>query len=135
MINIFDLYIATPAGVRGPPADFLRNQCQKILSRMLRQASQRTKRFLQEMVKTSPLPELIDYFHAFLAFCVDPSSLLSPLSKFRHNNQQKETKRKEKKTLSYIAECFAFDIEMKFKMHKLPTELQVYFLVSNFATF
>lgn len=72
------------AGVRGPPADFLRNQCQKILSRMLRQAAQRTKRFLQEMVKTSPLPELIDYFHAFLAFCVDPSSLLSPLSKFSH---------------------------------------------------
>ncbi|XP_017847563.1 protein unc-80 homolog [Drosophila busckii] len=67
-------------GVRGPPADFLRNQCQKILSRMLRQAGQRTKRFLQEMVKSSPLPELIDYFHAFLAFCVDPSSLLSPLS-------------------------------------------------------
>lgn len=69
------------AGVRGPPADFLRNQCQKIISRMLRQAGQRTKRHLQEMVKTSPLPELIDYFHAFLAFCVDPSSLLSPLSK------------------------------------------------------
>lgn len=92
---------------------------------MLRQASQRTKRFLQEMVKTSPLPELIDYFHAFLAFCVDPSSLLSPLSKFCLDNQQKETKRKE--NLSYIAECFAFDIEMKFKMHKLPTELQVYF--------
>lgn len=57
---------------------------------MLRQASQRTKRFLQEMVKTSPLPELIDYFHAFLAFCVDPSSLLSPLSKFCQ-----ETKRNE----------------------------------------
>ncbi|EDW38859.1 GL13705 [Drosophila persimilis] len=67
-------------GVRGPPADFLRNQCQKILSRMLRQAGQRTKRYMQEMVRTSPLPELIDYFHAFLAFCVDPSSLLSPLS-------------------------------------------------------
>ncbi|XP_030370602.1 protein unc-80 homolog [Scaptodrosophila lebanonensis] len=67
-------------GVRGPPADFLRNQCQKILSRMLRQANQRTKRYLQEMVKTSPLLELVDYFHAFLAFCVDPSSLLSPLS-------------------------------------------------------
>ncbi|KAH8311397.1 hypothetical protein KR044_006087 [Drosophila immigrans] len=72
-------------GVRGPPADFLRNQCQKILSRMLRQAGQRTKRFLQEMVKTSPLPELIDYFHAFLAFCVDPSSLLSPLTHKRQS--------------------------------------------------
>ncbi|KAH8363403.1 hypothetical protein KR084_009623 [Drosophila pseudotakahashii] len=72
-------------GVRGPPADFLRNQCQKILSRMLRQAGPRTKRFMQEMVKTSPLPELIDYFHAFLAFCVDPSSLLSPLTHKRQS--------------------------------------------------
>ncbi|XP_037944678.1 protein unc-80 homolog isoform X2 [Teleopsis dalmanni] len=67
-------------GVRGPPADFLRNQCQKILSRMLRQANQRTKRYLQQMVKTTQLQELIDFFHAFVAFCVDPSSLLSPLS-------------------------------------------------------
>jgi len=82
------------AGVRGPPADFLRNQCQKILSRMLRQAGQRTKRFLQEMVKSSPLPELIDYFHAFLAFCVDPSSLLSPLSK----SDRAQTIQKRKKT-------------------------------------
>ena len=72
-------------GVRRPPADFLRNQCQKILTRMLRQASQRTKRYLIEMVKTIELQELVDFFHAFLAFCVDPSSLLSPLSKFFHH--------------------------------------------------
>lgn len=49
---------------------------------MLRQASQRTKRYLVEMVKTTALQELVDFFHGFLAFCVDPSSLLSPLSKF-----------------------------------------------------
>ncbi|XP_039948637.1 protein unc-80 homolog isoform X7 [Bactrocera tryoni] len=67
-------------GARGPPADFLRSQCQKILSRILRQASQRTKRYLQQMVKTSDLQELVDFFHAFVAFCVDPSSLLSPLT-------------------------------------------------------
>ncbi|XP_058983125.1 protein unc-80 homolog isoform X2 [Musca domestica] len=67
-------------GVRGPPADFLRSQCQKILSRLLRHASQRTKKYLQEMVKNSGLKELVDFFHAFCAFCVDPSSLLSPLT-------------------------------------------------------
>ncbi|XP_017489203.1 PREDICTED: protein unc-80 homolog [Rhagoletis zephyria] len=66
-------------GVRGPPADFLRSQCQKILTRILRQASHRTKRYLQEMVKSTDLHELVDFFHAFVAFCVDPSSLLSPL--------------------------------------------------------
>uniref|UniRef100_A0A1B0BUY8 Uncharacterized protein n=1 Tax=Glossina palpalis gambiensis TaxID=67801 RepID=A0A1B0BUY8_9MUSC len=67
-------------GVRGPPADFLRNQCQKILSRLLRHAVQRTKRHLQQMVQTAPLQELVDFLHGFCAFCVDPSSLLSPLT-------------------------------------------------------
>ncbi|XP_059219259.1 protein unc-80 homolog isoform X2 [Stomoxys calcitrans] len=67
-------------GVRGPPADFLRSQCQKILSRLLRHASQRTKKYLQDMVKNAGLQELVDFFHAFCAFCVDPSSLLSPLT-------------------------------------------------------
>ncbi|XP_067617924.1 protein unc-80 homolog isoform X6 [Eurosta solidaginis] len=67
-------------GVRGPPADFLRSQCLKILTRILRQAGQRTKRYLQEMVKKSDLQELVDFLHAFVAFCVDPSSLLSPLT-------------------------------------------------------
>lgn len=101
-IHKYISYIAPPAGVRGPPADFLRNQCQKILSRMLRQASQRTKRFLQEMVKTSPLPELIDYFHAFLAFCVDPSSLLSPLSKCCHDKKKNKKEAKRKRNSYHI---------------------------------
>lgn len=34
------------------------------------------------MVKTSQLHELMEFFHAFVGFCVDPSSLLSPLSKY-----------------------------------------------------
>lgn len=76
------IFIRLCVGVRGPPADFLRNQCQKILSRLLRHATQRTKRHLQQMVQTAPLQELVDFLHGFCAFCVDPSSLLSPLSKF-----------------------------------------------------
>ena len=33
-------------------------------------------------MKTAQLHELIEFFHAFVGFCVDPSSLLSPLSKY-----------------------------------------------------
>lgn len=68
-------------GIRGPPAEFLRTQCQTILARMLRQAAADSRRYLRNMVKTAQLHELIDFFHAFVGFCVDPSSLLSPLSK------------------------------------------------------
>lgn len=67
-------------GVRGPPAEFLRTQVQTILSRMLRQASSASRKYLRCMVKTTQLHELIEFFHAFVGFCVDPSSLLSPLS-------------------------------------------------------
>lgn len=74
------------AGIRGPPAEFLRTQCQTILSRMLRQAAAESRRYLRNMVKTVQLHELIDFFHAFVGFCVDPSSLLSPLSEYAKDN-------------------------------------------------
>lgn len=79
-IDLVDVKIFS--GFRGPLADFLRNQCQKILFRLLKQVPMRTKSYLKHMVKTSLLHELIDFFHSFTAFCVDPNSLLSPLSKY-----------------------------------------------------
>lgn len=69
-------------GIRGPPAEFLRTQCQAILSRMLRQESSGTRQYLRKMVKTTQLHELVEFFHAFVGFCVDPTSLLSPLSEY-----------------------------------------------------
>lgn len=69
-------------GIRGPPAEFLRTQCHSILSRLLRQLSSMSKSYLRNMVRATPLLELIDFFHAFVGFCIDPSSLLSPLSKY-----------------------------------------------------
>uniref|UniRef100_A0A1B0CSU9 Uncharacterized protein n=2 Tax=Lutzomyia longipalpis TaxID=7200 RepID=A0A1B0CSU9_LUTLO len=67
-------------GIRGPPAEFLRTQCHTILSRMLRQVPAQSRNYLRNMVRTTQLHELIEFFHAFVGFCVDPSSLLSPLS-------------------------------------------------------
>lgn len=77
----FGILMKCYLGVRGPPAEFLRTQVQTILSRMLRQASSASRKYLRSMVKTTQLHELIEFFHAFVGFCVDPSSLLSPLSK------------------------------------------------------
>lgn len=68
-------------GVRGAQAEFLRLQCNSNLSRLLKQASSLSKKYLREMIRESSLHELIEFFHAFVGFCVDPSSLLSPLSK------------------------------------------------------
>jgi hypothetical protein len=68
-------------GVRGAQADFLRLQCNSNLSRLLKQASSFSKKYLRNMIQESTLNELIEFFHAFVGFCVDPSSLLSPLSK------------------------------------------------------
>lgn len=67
-------------GIRGPPAEFLRTQCNTVLSRMLRQVPSMSRNYLRDMVRTTQLHELIEFFHAFVGFCVDPSSLLSPLS-------------------------------------------------------
>ncbi|XP_058813943.1 protein unc-80 homolog isoform X3 [Topomyia yanbarensis] len=67
-------------GNRVPPAEVLRTACHSILSRLLRQASKLSKAYLRTMIRTTQLHELIEFFHAFVGFCVDPSSLLSPLS-------------------------------------------------------
>ncbi|KAG5670539.1 hypothetical protein PVAND_000795 [Polypedilum vanderplanki] len=70
-------------GVRGAQAEFLRLQCNSNLTRLLKQAPNFSKKYLRHMVATSPIHELIDFFHAFVGFCVDPSSLLSPLNNKR----------------------------------------------------
>lgn len=67
-------------GNRVPPAEVLRTTCHSILSRLLRQASKLSKAYLRSMIRTTQLHELIEFFHAFVGFCVDPSSLLSPLN-------------------------------------------------------
>ncbi|XP_069694360.1 protein unc-80 homolog isoform X2 [Periplaneta americana] len=70
-------------GQRGPPADFLRSQGQNILSKLHRASPRQFSRFLREMVCNQPISDILDFFHAYVGFCVDPSSLLSPLNQKR----------------------------------------------------
>ncbi|XP_050693714.1 protein unc-80 homolog isoform X3 [Eriocheir sinensis] len=70
-------------GHRGPPADFLRHTGQALLARLHRHDQSAFRRFLRCYVKVRPIPEILEFFHAFLGFCVDPGSLLSPMSQKR----------------------------------------------------
>jgi len=69
-------------GLRGPPADFLRSQGQTILVKLHHNNQTQFAKFLREFVKEQTLADVLEFFHAYLGFCVDPTSLLSPLSKF-----------------------------------------------------
>lgn len=66
--------------IRGPQTDFCRSQGQTILSKLHRASSKQFSRFLRTMVREQPISEILEFFHAFVGFCLDPSSLLSPLS-------------------------------------------------------
>ncbi|KAL0104477.1 hypothetical protein PUN28_017301 [Cardiocondyla obscurior] len=70
-------------GVRGPQADICRSQGQTILTKLHRASSRQFSRFLRTMMREQPLTEIMDFFHAYVGYCVDPSSLLSPLNQKR----------------------------------------------------
>ncbi|XP_049834730.1 protein unc-80 homolog isoform X4 [Schistocerca gregaria] len=65
---------------RGPPADFLRSQVQSLLGKLHRINQKMFAHFLRELVRRQTVSDTIDLFHAYVGFCVDPSSLLSPLN-------------------------------------------------------
>ncbi|XP_015837451.1 protein unc-80 homolog isoform X11 [Tribolium castaneum] len=67
-------------GQRGPAAEFLRTQCQNILAKLNRASGKQFKNFLRDYVKNQTIPDILDFFHAYVGYCIDPSSLLSPLS-------------------------------------------------------
>ena len=69
-------------GQRGPAAEFLRTQSQNVLVKLNRASNKQFSRFLRDYVRYQPINDVLDFFHAYVGFCVDPSSLLSPLSKF-----------------------------------------------------
>lgn len=63
-------------GVRGPQAEFCRSQAHTIVTKLHRASPKLFTRWLRNMVRDQPLGEIIDVFHAFLGFCIDPSMLL-----------------------------------------------------------
>ncbi|KAG8225921.1 hypothetical protein J437_LFUL005957 [Ladona fulva] len=78
-------------GQRGPPADFLRSQGQTILAKLHRASQKQFSRFLRDLVNRNSLSEVMEFFHSYVGFCVDPSSLLSPLNQKRGFNKSPDT--------------------------------------------
>ncbi|KAK9704328.1 hypothetical protein QE152_g28369 [Popillia japonica] len=69
-------------GQRGPAAEFLR-MAKEV--QLLNFYAHNVKifwfsRFLRDYVRYQSLNDILDFFHAYVGFCIDPSSLLSPLS-------------------------------------------------------
>ncbi|CAH1781833.1 unnamed protein product [Owenia fusiformis] len=66
-------------GYRGASGEHLRSQGQDCLSRLQRLNPVEFRRYMQDVVQRQPLQDIIDFLHAFLGFCVDPStSVYSP---------------------------------------------------------
>ncbi|KAF5269335.1 hypothetical protein FQR65_LT02637, partial [Abscondita terminalis] len=74
-------------GQRGPAAEFLRTQCQNILAKLHRFSKKQFTRFLRDYVNHQSLSDVLDFFHAYVGFCIDPSSLLSPLNQKRGSSK------------------------------------------------
>ncbi|KAL1453471.1 hypothetical protein WDU94_007606 [Cyamophila willieti] len=68
-------------GQRGPPGNFLRSQATSLLTKLKRVNPKLFSKFLKNMVQKYALNEVLEFYHAYVGFCVDPTSLLSPLSK------------------------------------------------------
>ncbi|KAK4883609.1 hypothetical protein RN001_006928 [Aquatica leii] len=74
-------------GQRGPAAEFLRTQCQNILAKLHRFSKKQFTKFLRDYVNYQSLSDVLDFFHAYVGFCIDPSSLLSPLNQKRGSSK------------------------------------------------
>lgn len=76
--------------------------------------------YLRSMIRTTQLHELIEFFHAFVGFCVDPSSLLSPLSKYRISlNSLLTSQRRSRSHFGYSHEfCNHFSFKRVVILHE-----------------
>ena len=63
-------------GLRGRHGDNLRQKGHGCLQRLQRINPPFFRSYMQESIKTRPIQEMVDFFHAFLGFCVDPVLIL-----------------------------------------------------------
>uniref|UniRef100_A0A8D9ERC4 Protein unc-80 homolog n=1 Tax=Cacopsylla melanoneura TaxID=428564 RepID=A0A8D9ERC4_9HEMI len=78
-------------GQRGPPGNFLRSQATGLLTKLKRVNPKLFSKFLKNMVQKYTLNEVLEFYHAYVGFCVDPTSLLSPLNQKRGCTKSPDT--------------------------------------------
>ncbi|GFR73729.1 Unc-80-like protein [Elysia marginata] len=76
-------------GVMGSLGDHLRLKGQNCLQRLHKLNPAMFHKFLRDTVKKRPLQESVDFLHAFLGFCFDPTTLMqSPMSHKKSVSQE-----------------------------------------------
>ncbi|XP_058795328.1 protein unc-80 homolog isoform X2 [Phymastichus coffea] len=78
-------------GIRGPQADFCRSQIQTIFGKLYKASSKQFATFLRDVVKDRRINSVVEFFHSYIGFCIDPGSLLSPLNQKRGSSKSPDT--------------------------------------------
>ncbi|KAK6194683.1 hypothetical protein SNE40_000272 [Patella caerulea] len=79
-------------GIVGPQGDHLRLKGQQCLQRLQKLHPPYFHKFLRDTVKTRPLQESVDFLHALLGFCTDPTIILhSPQGTSQKKSASQET--------------------------------------------
>ena len=66
---------------RGSQSDVCRLQVQNIFNRLSNVSPKYFKKYFKIYINDYDVLDVIDFFHAYIGFCIDAGSLLSPLSK------------------------------------------------------
>uniref|UniRef100_A0A2S2Q2N9 Protein unc-80 n=1 Tax=Sipha flava TaxID=143950 RepID=A0A2S2Q2N9_9HEMI len=66
-------------GHRGPPANFVRTQCQCLLNRLKQYDKREFSNYLRHFIKNNSLPCIINFIHSYIGFCTEPMSIFSPM--------------------------------------------------------
>ncbi len=64
-------------------SDTVRSHSQSLLLRLTHKHKSTFSKFYQKMITQQSLTTIMDFFHALCGYCIDPSTLLSPMSKRR----------------------------------------------------
>nr|CAH7758097.1 unnamed protein product [Callosobruchus chinensis] len=71
----------SPHGSDGEQPEKFISPHRLMMNIIVRASGKMLKNYLRDYVKYQSMNDILDFFHAYLGYCVDPSSLLSPLSK------------------------------------------------------
>lgn len=66
-------------GHRGPPANFVRTQCQCLLNRLKQYDKRQFSNYLRHFMKNNSLNCIISFIHSYVGFCTEPLSIFSPM--------------------------------------------------------
>ncbi|XP_043466068.1 protein unc-80 homolog isoform X3 [Leptopilina heterotoma] len=94
-------------GIRGPQADLCRSQAQSILTRLHKASPKQFAKLLRILIREMPINELLDLFHSYVGFCLEPSSLLSPLNQKRGSSKSPDSVPQGSYATNFGASCGA----------------------------